>query len=147
MSIAQQNSEATIRFASPFRWFSKKGKYHCQLCHCLVGNSSTAAHVHESGQKHWSNLIQELSMKDALCTESCYCTVCNCYVDYDGFMSQKAFNKHVHGKKHRKAWHLREQKKREDVVLRQAHAIWDVQQDLPGETIETIVVMAGPPIP
>lgn len=135
------------RFASPFRRKSRKGGYYCDLCDCFVGWTPTVAASHESGKRHWSNLTENVSIKEVLCTESWFCNVCKVnVVGYWGESSQKTFNKHVHGKKHRKAWRQSQVMKREDITLSYTHVLSEVfLPRLPQEVVEVIAEMAGLP--
>jgi hypothetical protein len=134
------------QFVSPFRFITKHGKYHCQICDCCCGSTVESAEAHESGDKHWAKLAQSVSVVDVITPHTWYCHVCRKHlVGYIYENPYATFAKHVHGKKHIRCWNKVESLKHQDRVLCQARALWQTLQPLhlPTHVIDLIASLAG----
>jgi hypothetical protein len=134
------------QFVSPFRFITKHGKYHCQICDCCCGSTVESAEAHESGDKHWAKLAQSVSVVDVITPHTWYCHVCRKHlVGYIYENPYATFAKHVHGKKHIRCWNKVESLKDQDRVLCQARALWQTLQplQLPTHVIDLIASLAG----
>ena len=108
---------------SPFRFQSRKGKWHCALCRCELANSSHAATVHEAGKRH----LQNLQLKETPSYSKpwgSYCSVCDLRIfPVDcGYPYHYDLATHQNGYKHRANKAMREVKCRLELEIRAQEA-------------------------